>query len=97
MLISWKSSLIKSIAIAFINGLITLVILLIAPLGLATVIINTMMITTSSFVVNIIFDFITMWLLKSPNHNFFDVAYDHKMKKIRQKKASEIQKRNFKD
>lgn len=97
MLISWKSSLIKSITIAFINGLITLAILLIAPLGLATVIINTIIIATSSFVVNITFDFITMWLLKSANHNFFDIPYNNKMREIKQKKASEIQKRNFRD
>ncbi|MBL1211542.1 CRISPR-associated protein Csx18 [Geminocystis sp. GBBB08] len=97
MLISWKGSLIKSVAIAFINGLITLILLLIAPLGLAAVIGNTIMITLSSFTVSIVFDFITIWLLKSPNNNFFDVPYDQRIDQIRQKKSSEIQRQNNED
>jgi hypothetical protein len=97
MLISWKGSLIKSIAIAFINGLITLIFLLIAPLGLAAVIANTVMITLSSFMVNIIFDFITIWLLKSPNNNFFDVPYGNKFDQTKKKKSSAIQQQNYED
>lgn len=97
MLISWKGSLIKSIAIAFINGLITLILLLIAPLGLATVITNTVMITLSSFMVSIMFDFITIWLLKSPNNNFFDVPYGNKISQTKKKKISAIQQQNYED
>jgi len=97
MLISCKGSLIKSIAIAFFNGLITLILLLIAPLGLAAVIMNTIMITVSSFMVSVIFDVITIWLLKSPNNNFFDVPYDNKMEQLRHKKSSEIQRQNYED
>lgn len=92
MLISWKGSLIKSVAVAFINGLITLILLLIAPLGLASVIVNTLMISLSSLMVSIVFDFITIWLLKSPHNNFFDVPYNPKINKRRQRHSSEIQR-----
>jgi hypothetical protein len=95
MLISWKGGLIKSIAIAFINGLITLILLLIAPLGLAIVITNTIIIAFSSFMVSIVFDFITIWLLKSPNNKFFDVPYGNKIGQTKKNKSSAIQRQNY--
>jgi hypothetical protein len=49
MYVSSRAALVRNIAIAIANGSITLVILLIAPLGLATVIINTLLITVASF------------------------------------------------
>ncbi len=65
MNISSQGTLIKNISIAFFNGLITLILLLIAPLGLATVIFNTLAITISSFAVATLFDKITEWLITS--------------------------------
>jgi hypothetical protein len=50
MYINQRSLLIRNIALAMANGGITLTILLIAPLGLAAVIINTILITISTFV-----------------------------------------------
>lgn len=69
---SLKSHLIKNIASAFINGLITLILLLIAPLGLAGVIFNTLAITVSTFIVTMGFDFITIWLLNPSRQQYFD-------------------------
>ncbi|MBG1266659.1 CRISPR-associated protein Csx18 [Nostoc sp. WHI] len=50
MYISSRAALIRNLGIALLNGAITLIILLIAPLGLAAVIINTILITIASFV-----------------------------------------------
>lgn len=67
-----KGSLVKNIASAFINGLITLCLLLIAPLGLAGVIFNTIAVTISTFLVTMTFDFIALWLRKSHHRQSFD-------------------------
>jgi len=50
MYINQRSQLVRNVALAAANGSITLIILLIAPLGLAAVIINTILITLSTFV-----------------------------------------------
>ncbi|MDR9404895.1 MAG: CRISPR-associated protein Csx18 [Halothece sp. Uz-M2-17] len=49
MFISPRIALVRNLAVAGFNGLIALVILLIAPMGLAGVITNTLMITVASF------------------------------------------------
>lgn len=49
MYINQRSQLVRNIAISAVNGGITLIILLIAPLGLTAVIINTILITISTF------------------------------------------------
>jgi hypothetical protein len=40
----------RNIAVAFLNGLLTLIILLIAPLGLLAVITNTVLVTLSTYI-----------------------------------------------
>jgi hypothetical protein len=49
MYITNRAIFIRNLAVAIANGSITLIILLIAPLGLAAVIINTALITVASF------------------------------------------------
>jgi hypothetical protein len=49
MYISSRAALVRNLAVAILNGSITLIILLIAPMGLAGVITNTLLITVSSF------------------------------------------------
>lgn len=49
MYLSRRSALVRNVSIAAVNGGITLIILLIAPMGLAAVIINTLLVTFSSF------------------------------------------------
>jgi len=71
-----KGSLIKNIASAFINGLIALTLLLIAPLGLASVITNTIAISVSTFVVTMGFDFVALWLEQSQEPRYFDRPLD---------------------
>lgn len=50
MYISHRAALVKNLSVALLNGGITLIILLIAPLGLAAVIINTLLVTLASFI-----------------------------------------------
>jgi hypothetical protein len=50
MYISSRTALVRNFGVAILNGGITLIILLIAPLGLAAVIINTILVTVASFV-----------------------------------------------
>jgi len=65
MYISSRAAIARNIAVSAINGLITLIILLIAPLGLAAVIINTLLVTLSSFAIATAGDRITRWLQSS--------------------------------
>ncbi|GAB1543359.1 hypothetical protein NUACC21_60330 [Scytonema sp. NUACC21] len=50
MYISTRAALVRNLAVALLNGTITLIILLIAPLGLAAVITNTLLVTVATFV-----------------------------------------------
>ncbi|AFZ55554.1 CRISPR-associated protein Csx18 [Cyanobacterium aponinum] len=72
----FKGSLVKNIASAFINGLITLSLLLIAPLGLAAVIFNTIAVTISTFLVTMVFDAIAFWLQQSQDPRYLDRPLD---------------------
>jgi hypothetical protein len=49
MYFSPRAAFIRNLAVAGLNGSITLIILLIAPMGLAGVIANTLMVTVASF------------------------------------------------
>jgi hypothetical protein len=51
MYISKRSAFIRNCTVSGVNGTITLIILLIAPLGLLAVIVNTALITLSTFIV----------------------------------------------
>jgi len=50
MYISHRAALVRNLGVAICNGAITLIILLIAPLGLTAVIINTLLVTLASFI-----------------------------------------------
>jgi hypothetical protein len=50
MYLSSRAAQVRNLSVATINGSITLVILLIAPLGLTAVIINTLLVTVASYV-----------------------------------------------
>jgi len=49
MYLTYRSALIRNLSVAAVNGAITLMILLIAPLGLAAVIANTILVTGATF------------------------------------------------
>ncbi|EFA74181.1 CRISPR-associated protein Csx18 [Cylindrospermopsis raciborskii] len=62
MYISRRFATVRNVSVSTVNGGITLVILLIAPLGLAAVIINTLLVTFSTYLVCSIADRIVLWL-----------------------------------
>ncbi|XWK89476.1 MAG: CRISPR-associated protein Csx18 [Phormidium sp.] len=63
MYLSTRAQQLRNALVAITNGSITLIILLIAPLGLAAVIINTLLVTASSYVISSIADKLIVWLL----------------------------------
>lgn len=63
MFISRKAAFVRNFAAAAVNGSITLILLLIAPLGLAAVIFNTILVTLSTFFVCAGGDVIASWLI----------------------------------
>ena len=62
MYISPRSATVKNVSVSVVNGSITLVILLIAPLGLAAVMINTLLVTLSTYIVCTGVDRVVLWL-----------------------------------
>lgn len=62
MYISPRTARVRNLLVSAINGSITLIILLIAPLGLAAVIINTLLITVATYAVTTIADRVMAWL-----------------------------------
>ncbi|WP_330203594.1 CRISPR-associated protein Csx18 [Cyanobacterium sp. Dongsha4] len=98
MSISCEGSLIKSITVAFFYGLITLSLLLIAPLGLTSVITNTIDVSIYSLAVTIAFDLITALLLKSSANKFLDYSYqDLKTGAIKLNKINNILQKKYED
>lgn len=58
-----RAQQLRNALVAIFNGGITLIILLIAPLGLAAVIVNTLLITASTYIVACLADWVVVWLL----------------------------------
>jgi hypothetical protein len=74
MYISKKAAFVRNVALAGVNGTITLIVLLIAPLGLFAVITNTLLVTASTFLVSTAMDFVAKWLLP-PTHPARKMSY----------------------
>jgi hypothetical protein len=62
MYLTPRSAQVRNLAVAAVNGSITLIILLIAPLGLAAVLINTALVTVASYATATIADRIVRYL-----------------------------------
>ncbi len=62
MYISTRAATIRNLLVSITNGSLTLIILLIAPLGLASVIVNTLLVTFSTYVVVTVADRVIVWL-----------------------------------
>lgn len=67
MYLTTRSAIIRNIAVALLNGLVTLGILLIAPMGLAGVISNTILVTLGSLINATLGDSIVRYL--QPNRH----------------------------
>lgn len=53
MYISPRTTLVRNVSVSIVNGGITLIILLIAPLGLMAVIINTVLVALTTYIVSV--------------------------------------------
>jgi hypothetical protein len=63
MHLNTRATFVKNVSAAAVNGTVTLIILLIAPLGLAAVIVNTLLVALSTFMVGMAGDWIVVWLI----------------------------------
>ena len=61
----------RNLGVAFVNGLVTLVILLIAPMGLAAVVVNTLLVALSTMTVGVCGDLVVRWLLQGTTQSLF--------------------------
>ena len=71
MHISTRTAGFRNLALSVINGAITLIVLLIVPLGLAAVIINTLLIAAATFVAGEIADSVIRYLQPSSAEEAF--------------------------
>ena len=75
MYLSFRAAFIRNISVSLLNGAITLIILLIAPMGLAGVIMNTALVTIASFANATLCDRIVHFL-QPPTINAVDLPQD---------------------
>lgn len=71
MFIPSRAAKLRNLSVASVNGSITLIILLIAPLGLAAVIINTLLVAAASYGVCRMADRVIIWLSPLPTTTAF--------------------------
>ncbi|MBE9142336.1 CRISPR-associated protein Csx18 [Planktothrix mougeotii] len=76
MYISSRAIVVRNFAIAIVNGTVTLIILLIAPLGLMAVISNTFLVTVATFFTATIADGIIRFLQPSRSMGEFPLHQD---------------------
>jgi hypothetical protein len=76
MYLSARAAIVRNAAVALVNGVITLIILLIAPLGLATVIVNTLLVTIASFGSAMAADRTVVYLQPRPQPRSMGGSYD---------------------
>ncbi len=69
MYLSPRAIRVRNLSVASVNGIITLIILIIAPLGLFAVIINTALVTASTYFVLVISDRVIRYLTDSKSSN----------------------------
>lgn len=70
MHISSRAALVRNISVSIVNGTITLIILLIAPLGMMAVIINTLLVTVATYTVTIAADRVIKFLQRDRQMSF---------------------------
>ncbi|MBU7584793.1 MAG: hypothetical protein KAF91_18090 [Nostoc sp. TH1S01] len=85
MYISPRASRVRNLLVSVCNGSITLVILLIAPLGLAAVIINTLLVTLTTYIVSSVADRVIAWLKPAANADLISDSSSQKHNLARQR------------
>jgi hypothetical protein len=92
MYLSSRAIFIRNVVVSGVNGFITLVLLLIAPLGLAAVITNTVLIAASTFATCSLGDWVVGWLLRSGSADYLSGGTQQQEMR-RYDRSSEIDRR----
>jgi hypothetical protein len=87
MYISTRSQQLRNALVAISTGSITLIILLIAPLGLAAVIINTLLVTVVTYGISSVSDRVIAWLLPPTSAELLS-SLDSLQQSIRRRNSS---------
>ncbi len=97
MYLSMRAAFVRNVATTCVNGLITLVLLLIAPLGLAAVISTTVFVSLATFLVGTGFDLMIGWLSRGRSANSLSGGYARGRTSFDSPLSSEIQRIRQKD
>ncbi len=90
MFISPRAALVRNISVSVVNGTITLIILLIAPLGILAVLINTVLITIVTYTAIATADRVMMFLQRGQQAELLSKS---KYSQMRSRNNSELNKR----
>lgn len=90
MFISPRAALVRNISVSVVNGTITLIILLIAPLGILAVLINTVLITIVTYTAIATADRVMMFLQRGQQAELLSKS---KYSQMRSRNNSELDKR----
>ncbi|MDZ8055198.1 MAG: CRISPR-associated protein Csx18 [Aulosira sp. ZfuVER01] len=92
MYISPRASRVRNILVSVSTGSITFVILLIAPLGLAAVIVNTLLVTFATYIVSNVADRVIAWLEPAADADLISDSSSQKQNLARQQRQSTFQR-----
>lgn len=81
MYITPRTTQLRNVITSISTGIITLIILLIAPLGLAAVIINTLLVTVATYTVSSVADKVILWLEPGQNAEILGIGKTGKIRK----------------
>ncbi len=93
MYISTRAQRLRNMMVALSTGSITLIILLIAPLGLAAVIINTLLVTVATYAVSTVADRVIAWLLPPTQAELLSQFHPNSTSLRRQSRLSSLMER----
>jgi len=92
MYISRRTSRVRNLVVSVSTGSITLVILLIAPLGLAAVIINTVLVTFTTYIISSAADRVIAWLEPGANADLISESDTQRQNLSRQGRQSAFER-----
>ena len=90
MYISSNAALVRNVSASVVNGGITLIILLVAPLGLLAVIINTLLVTVATYTTIVAVDRVMLFLQRNQQAELISKS---KRSQIRSRNNSDLDRR----
>lgn len=90
MYISSRAALVRNVSASLVNGAITLIVLLIAPLGIVAVIINTLLVIVATYTVTIAADKVMVFLQRDKQAELLSKSGDSQ---IRYRNSSKLDRR----